>query len=499
MRCRPLLTAALAPCLAALTAGAAWGHEEPAAPAQAGAAPAAAAQWLAGDHHIHSRFSVGYDEKTSPPTPLMGADAVYPIPMNAVMARRFGLAWMVATDHGGPNHSLISHDHSYPELLQSRQAVPEVVQFFGMEFNTPGADHSSIIIPAGQDEAGRLRQIESMFDANEAYPRDPARNTEPKMIEALKALDAQQPKPVLFAHHPSRSAEGPGQYGLTTPAELRGWNDAAPQVAIGMEGAPGHQAATLMRPRFAPSPHAAFFGKSPPRGAYGKYPTMGGYDQMTARLGGFWDSMLGEGRHWWITANSDSHIHWSDGGADFWPGEYSKTYVHAEKNHDAILAGLRAGRIFVTTGDLVSALDVTAEVAGASAATGGALSIPAGSDVTITIRFRDPATPNANEQNPSVTRVDLIRGKVSGAAAARASDTNPTAWVEARFTPDQWTRQGEEMVITHVIKHFSGNEYIRVRGTNGAELEPLADTPGEDPWSDLWFYSNPIFLQKPAR
>ena len=40
--------------------------------------------------------------------------------MNAVMARRLGLDWMVATDHGGPNHSKVSHDHSYPELLESR-------------------------------------------------------------------------------------------------------------------------------------------------------------------------------------------------------------------------------------------------------------------------------------------------------------------------------------------------------------------------------------------
>jgi hypothetical protein len=54
-------------------------------------------QWLAGDHHIHSRFSVGLDDKTDPPTPVMGADAAYPIPMNAIMARRFGLSWMVAT------------------------------------------------------------------------------------------------------------------------------------------------------------------------------------------------------------------------------------------------------------------------------------------------------------------------------------------------------------------------------------------------------------------
>ena len=33
-----------------------------------------------------------------------------------------------------------------------------------------------------------------------------------------------------------------------------------------------------------------------------------------------------------------------------------------------------------------------------------------------------------------------------------------------------------------------------MRGTNGSELEPEPDPRGEDPWSDLWFYSNPIFL-----
>src|SRR3546814_16824905 len=89
----------------------------------------------------------------------------------------------------------------------------------------------------------------------------------------------------------------------------------------------------LMRERFGPSAHAGHWKDARPRGAYGKFPTMGGYDQMTARGGGFWDSMLGEGRRWWITANSDSHIHWSDGGADFWPGESSKTYAIADKNH----------------------------------------------------------------------------------------------------------------------------------------------------------------------
>lgn len=453
-----------------------------------------AAKWLAGDHHIHSRYSVGYDDKTTPPTPLLGADASYPIPMNAVMARRYGLSWMVATDHGGPNHSKINHDHAYPELVISRAAVPDVVQFFGLELNSPGADHSSVIIPAGHDEADRLHQIEHAYDAREAFPVDPARDTEPKMIEALKAMDAQSPKPVVIAHHPARSATGLGIYGLDKPAELRNWHDAAPEVAIGMEGAPGHQATAQMRQRFAPSVYSGYFGKARPRGAYGKFPTMGGFDQMTARLGGFWDSMLGEGRRWWITANSDSHVHWTDGGADFWPGEYSKTYVHAEKNHASILAGLRAGRVFVTTGDLISELDLTASAAGVATMTGGTLTVPKRSDVKITVRFRDPATPNANGDNPAVSRVDLIRGRVSGTAEDRNADSNSSTYVAKRFVAAQWKRDGEYVTFEYVAKGLGSDEYIRVRGTNGGELEPKPDTEGESPWSDLWFYSNPIFL-----
>jgi len=35
---------------------------------------------------------------------------------------------------------------------------------------------------------------------------------------------------------------------------------------------------------------------------------------------------------------------------------------------------------------------------------------------------------------------------------------------------------------------------LRVRGTGGSEPEPEPDPRGEDPWTDLWFYSNPIFV-----
>jgi hypothetical protein len=45
------------------------------------------------------------------------------------------------------------------------------------------------------------------------------------------------------------------------------------------------------------------------------------------------------------------------------------------------------------------------------------------------------------------------------------------------------------------VPKVSKNSYIRFRGTNTQELEPTPDPDGENPWDDLWFYSNPIFVQ----
>lgn len=442
--------------------------------------------WLAGDHHIHSRFSVGWDRETSPPTPEIGGDAIYPIPMNALMAKRYGLSWMVSTDHGGPNHSKVNLEMAYPELISSRDAVPEVIQFYGMEFDTPGADHSSMIIPHTHDESDRLHEIESQFSKNEPFPADPSWNTEPRMLEALDYMNGLTNKPIVIANHPSRSANGLGEYGLYDPAEFRDWNDTAPEIAVGMAGAPGHQAISI---------NADSSARDLPRGGYSRYPTLGGFDQMTAQLGGFWDSMLGEGRRWWITANSDSHINWREGGADFWPGEYSKTYVFANKNHDDIMDGIRNGRVFVSLGDLISELDISVSGGHHTAKIGGSIHIEPGEDIEVSIRFKDPTSLNAWKQNPIVSRVDLIIGEVTGPVTDRDTNANPTTQVLERFTKNDWVVDGEYRLITYTITNLNKESYLRVRGTNGVELEPTEDARGENPWTDLWFYSNPLFIE----
>ena len=462
-------------------------------------------RWLAGDHHIHSEYSVGLDNSTTPPTPIIGGDAIYPVALNATQARFYGLDWMVQTDHGGPNHSRVNRELAYPDLLQSRQLIPEVLQFYGMEFDTPAADHSTVMVPKTRTEEETLFQIESTYSKREPFPADPSRDTEPKMLEALRFMRGLPQPPVVIAHHASRSAPCPGPpapqpcpafvWGQDTPQEFRNWNDTAPQVAIGMEGAPGHQAEAL-------NPDGSL-NTTGPRGAFGGYPTHGGFDQMTAIVGGLWDSMLGEGRRWWITSTSDSHVNWRDGGGDFWPGEYSKTYVYASKSYRGVLDGLRNGRVFVTLGDLVSSLDVTAyahnarhehHLHGRSATIGETLRVKEKRDVTIVIRARDPFAANAHGDQPDVNRVDLIVGRVTGPVLDRASAKNPTTRVVKRFGPDEWHKQGEYLTMVYTLHNVTDDVYVRVRGTNTSQLEPARDPRGEDPWADLWFYSNPIFI-----
>ncbi|MEE2738103.1 MAG: phosphoesterase [Planctomycetota bacterium] len=445
--------------------------------------------WIAGDHHIHSRFSVSFNTDVDPfrATPILGGGAIYPIPMNALMARRFGLSWMVATDHGGPNHSKVNLERAYPELIVSREEVPDVIQFFGLELNPPGADHSSLIIPHHHGEAQQLYVLESKFDRLEVFPFDEARNTEAGMIDALNFMKVMEHRPVLIANHPSRSAQKGEQYGLDDPSELRKWNDTAPDVAVGMAGAPGHQASTL-------NPDGSI-DLDAHRGGYSRLPTRGGFDPMTAKLGGFWDSMLGEGRQWWITSNSDSHVHFTEGGSDFWPGEYSKTYVHAEKTYASVLEGIRSGHVFVTTGDLISELYISVESAGKTASIGESLEVDHGNRITVEIRFYDPEEPNHNQDTPEVDHVDLIVGEITGPLSSPSQDSNSSTKVVKRFEKDDWSIDGQYRKMTYTLEDVRKDLYFRVRGANTTQFEPEPDPKGEDPWTDLWFYSNPVFLR----
>lgn len=445
-------------------------------------------RWLAGDHHVHSHYSATYPvDPAAPdrrPEPTLGGDGPHTILQNAAAAARFGLSWMVSTDHGGPNHSQLNHDLAWPELQRARAATPTVIQFYGLELDAPGSEHATLIIPVHDGEREMLRRLESAYSVREPWPADPSRDTRAVMLQALREMDGMDPRPLILANHPSRSAPDLGVWGEHDARSLRDWRDAAPRVAIGMEGAPGHQAASL-KPE----------GR---RGIYRRAPTLGGFDQMTATVGGVWDALLADGRPWWITATSDSHRHADAGGDDFWPGEYSKTWVLARQDPADILDGLRAGRVFAVTGDLISGLDLAVEADGRSAGLGETLEMAPGARPRLTFAVTLPDTPNAAGQRPDLRRVDVILGEVRAGPLTEADRDiarNPTARVIARLTPADARRDGDRLVFSLDLPPLTGPAYVRVRGTSGAELEPLPDAPGEDPWSDLWFYANPVFLR----
>lgn len=431
--------------------------------------PAAERQWLAGDHHVHSEWSVDWDRSTTPPTPVRGGDSHYTRSRNAAQAKAFGLRWMVHTDHGGPGHSSVTRDHAWPALVQARVDVPDIIQFNGMEFDVPAGEHASLIIAPGPDERDQLVIAERDYSRSE--PLQGSRDTQQQMLAALDYLDALQPQPLMLINHPSRTATGVGVWGKVTPEELRSWHAAAPQVLVGMEGAPGHQGIRSERGLYR---HKAA-------------PTFGGFDQMTAQVGGIWDQMLADGLRFWITASSDSHVNVRDGGRDFDPGEYSKTYAWARPEADDILDSLRHGRTFAVTGDLVDRVELSVGEGSRSATLGETLPVSADGMLQVHLRVRQPNVPNANGDRPALKLIELVVG---------GKDADGVLKMQSRhFAASDWQRDGDWISVEWTLPVPAKGGFVRARGNSTGERVALADVPGEDPWQDLWFHTNPVFVE----
>lgn len=484
--------------------------------------------WLAGDHHVHTVFS---------------PDGRYTILDQAVRAAEHGLDWMVVTDHGGPEHVRVGVDLTAVEIAAARRLVPDLLLFQGLEWQIPAAEHGTVIVAPGREDLGVLRDFEADFDGRVREATAWTNANEALALAGLRwlgaQLDAGRVHDLLFlANHPARQ-------GIDSPHEIRNWRDTEPRVAIGFEGAPGHQAAGMALPG-GPGENRGYYGRD--RGTdpnqYQPYPqesyrTWGGFDWMSATVGGLWDSMLAEGLPWCISANSDSHQvrhHAADRppgadpalfaregrypdpvytgtvdptAADFWPGQYSRTVVGARsRTHRSVLAGLRAGRVWVDHGRLVSDIAVRWRRLGqyAGAGLGETLTVPRGTRTEVAVRVRPARVPNAAGFVPSLARVDLIVGRVDPAAvSSRDSFTAPDTRVVR-----SWDVSGAAGTIDlrHRLEPADGPRYVRVRATDGnhgqpgllgAALDPagprMDPAAASDPWQDLWLYTNPVWLE----
>ncbi|VXA93640.1 histidinol-phosphatase [Nocardioides sp. AX2bis] len=491
--------------------------------ARPGRGGAAARFWLAGDHHIHTQHS---------------SDGQYTVLDQTQHGAAYGLDWMVITDHGGPTHARLGVDLVNPDIVAAREKLAGTLIFQGLEWNIPAAEHGTVFVAPGDNEVAVLKQFENTYDGGVAP--DPDEALAVAGIQWLgKQVDRRRVGDALFlANHPARN-------GIDSPHEIRAWRDADPRIAIGFEGAPGHQAAGLPA-GYGPGSSRGFYGNAARPDSFAGYPpesyrTWGGFDWMTSTVGGLWDSLLAEGKPWSISANSDSHVNWSDtsrrpdgssseqfnadgrygdpvyageinlSAGDFWPGFYSRTHVGAaRRDYASVMAGMRAGRMWVDHGRLVEAVDVKVRARGRGgvreATLGGTLRPRRGERVQLAVTVVAQSLPNWAQFLPSLNRVDLVRGVVE--ADRGSSDQDRFLAPDTRVVK-QWDTSGRTGTFTLRYDLGEADEafYVRLRGTDGnrqqpgflgADVDPAGpaiDVTGDaDPWADLWFYTNPVWV-----
>lgn len=256
--------------------------------------------YLVGDHHVHSVYS---------------HDAKYTFSQLAQAAARYGLDWMVFNEHSNFGHANYGAKLEHAEIVKARAQNPRQLIFQGLEWYIPAAEHCTVFAAPGPHETDLLTQFELAYDGKllgytegAAGATDTARN-EAHAVKAIKWLAEQRRSGyvddvLVIANHPLR-------LGIDSPHEMRAWRDAAPEIMIGMEGAPGAQGAALPGWR-SPTSIRGEYENKPSAQSWAGYPaeayvTYGGFDWATATVGGLWDSMLAEGSLYSITTNSDNH------------------------------------------------------------------------------------------------------------------------------------------------------------------------------------------------
>ena len=459
-------------------------------------------RWLCGDFHSHTVLTDGNY-------------TIYEVARQGL--ERYGLDWMANSEHGGRSRRDLQGNplpgpvwrwlslslYSYPAVQELRREYPHKLIVQGLEWNVPAHEHASVGIVANEPVA--ISTFEYQFDAAD---NDTSRaqeglekrhRTHQDALAALTWLKDRYPDTsYVILNHPSRQLK----YSV---ADLRDFHNAAPEVVVGFEGLPGHQ-------------------KARDRGNYGRKPlpprvdsdletrsrTHGGADYMVAKVGGLWDALLGEGRCFWVFASSDFH----QTRSGFWPGEYAKTCIMARGgDYRALVEGLRSGNSFAALGDLIQGLEFRAVSGSRQATMGQTLIVRKGRPLSLTIRYRSPAF-NHHGEPVRVDHIDLIAGAIRNRAVPGTreyrQDTNDSTMVLKRFATRR-QKPGKDRWVSLSFRLASVRQplYFRLRGTNlapstlnetDAQGNPLADAlmgvnDAAKARRDLWFYSNPIFVQ----
>lgn len=417
-------------------------------------------------------------------------------------------------------------DNVYP-LVVAQQKGRAV--FAGLEQNVPGHEHADTSIITGQLPRARgavgnvlaLSEYEYRFDRNDNDTSGGNGNWTGKQLNTGLVGNAAHAKAVtgvawmqanypltayMIMTHPERNGPfSPTGNNGTNIEHFRDFNNAGPTVSFGFDSQPGHQADS-------------------DRGAYGTGSvgagTRGGTGVYSAVIGGLWDALLGEGRNFWLFANSDFHNRGTFGPfeqastADLWPGEHQRTFLPPGSNASPqkIVDGLRAGNTFNVMGDLITKDFTFTACAGTNCATmGQTLVVPPGSPVTVTMTVTLPTGANFSPYSfpnpvlrqigltqpinqPVLDHIDLIGGAVTGVVDPSSPNytvpSNPSAAILQYFPSSSFAVSGQTRTITYNIPSVTSAQYVRARGTNVPVGTPNATDSVGNPLNDFLISAN---------
>jgi hypothetical protein len=438
----------------------------------------------------------------------------------------------------------------YPILTARGAQYGRKVLVEGLEWIVPGHEHTDVAILAGQatrvgaGNADAMAEFEYRFDRSDrdvigplnasnvqVWPgKDDASNLCSTPVGAqpggtvahakgVAAIAWLQSNFALSSYAVPTHTERHGAFDPLTCnggyniEHFRDFNNAGPTVAFGIE-APGHAAQGTLT-----GGAGSYEGNAVGGGTYG---FSGVY---TAKVGGLWDGMLGEGRNFFIFASSDWHNRGMFSAldaattGDFIPGEYTKLYVpNADGfNPQSIINGMRKGRSYSVQGNLIGS-DMVFRAKTATSGwkqMGGTLVVNPGDKVTVEMSMTVPASNNSPYSfnnpllaqvgiqqplnKPSLDHVDLITGNITGvlkptdagyavpnagglAGAAIVYNPStviaqqiPASGMKSKLNADGSTRYTFQTSFTAGSTPF----YIRSRGTNIPVGTPnVTDTAG---------------------
>ena len=384
--------------------------------------------WLKVDTHTDTKFSDGartVDEVLNRAS-VYGCDAV------------------AITDHTDLNLQAATREY-FDAIERARTKRPNMIVFAGVEWNIPpenGQEHVTILVAPELEK--QLTAFKERFDDLNRSTRDRKTAAEGLRWLAANATSTDGIVPVGVYEHPSRADAS----SMENVKDIKAWR-AINDVVIGFAGAPGHQG-------------------NKPIGSYQyKEVPIDRWDPAAARVGDAWDTLLGSGLDIWAAyAPSDFHSESLTGLGDYWPGQFSETWVYAsERSSAGILRALRAGSFFADHGRIVREVELRVNATGLARPAGAGEVIAVRKDAEVTVDLSLKVPPDAWRPGPNhVDQVEIIAIDRDGAriiAQGRPAEAGPA--------------------ITKTVQVPDGGIVFRARGFS------LLETG-----TRLAFYTNPV-------